>query len=257
MFLAVCTLFVICVLASLEFFMKGLLISFDGIDSSGKATQAKDLSSRLASRGFTVKQLATPDYTTATGKKLKAYFQGTAGAWDDLSWQEQMTLLAANRAEHRQEVVDSLSHGGIVIYDRYVPSSLAHMTVDALSVDETASQREKIMQAVRRHEYDTNRMPKEDASIFLDVPPAVAARLLTSRQATLEEKAEATDSLALQARIYQEYQYLISTDPDHYIKIDCAHKDQLLPIHTISDKVWHEVTSRFPQFNDRKEIHDF
>lgn len=237
--------------------MPGLLISFDGIDSSGKATQAKDLSSRLASRGFTVKQLATPDYTTATGKKLKAYFQGTAGTWDDLSWQEQMTLLAANRAEHRQEVIETLSKGGIIVYDRYVPSSLAHMAVDALSADDIASQREVIMEKVKQHEYKTNRMPKEDASIFLDVPPAVAARLLTSRQSTLEEKAEATDCLDLQQRIYQEYQYLISTDPNHYIKIDCVHKDQLLPIQTISDKVWQEVTSRFPQLNDRKEIHDF
>lgn len=223
----------------------GLLISFDGTDSSGKATQTRLLKERLAAN-HTAEQFETPDYTTETGKKLKALFQESNGSWNDLDWQEQMKLLAANRAEHRQEVAAILEQGGVVIYDRYVPSSQAHMTVSALAKDEIASGREKIIAAVGQHEYEQNRMPHEDLSIFLDVPPPLAAQLLTNRQHKHQDQAEATDEISLQQRIYDEYQWMTQTQPQKYVRIECLDSGKLLPPKVIAERVWQELSKKFP-----------
>lgn len=225
---------------------KGLLISFDGTDSSGKETQAKNIEQKLISLGYKVGRFQTPDYTIPSGKKLKALFQGVDGSWNDLSWQEKMELLAVNRMAHKEEVLDILKQGGIVIYDRYVPSSIAHMTADALKESE-GSNRDQVSKITREHEYITNGMPKENLSIFLDVPPSIAHYLLEDRKAKQEEPDEATDQLELQERIYKEYQKLTSSDAEHFITIDCCDKEQLLPIEEIAQLVWDNVIAKLPQ----------
>jgi len=228
---------------------KGLLISFDGVDSSGKETQAKLLSAKLSQTGRPVLNVATPDYTTDTGQQLKALFTATTGGWNDLTWQQQMKLLAANRAEHKAEVIETLSAGGFVVYDRYVPSSLTHMAVSAAPADQIELHRSAVHLATKRHEYDVNGMPREDASIFLDVPPQVSDKLLEQRQAEQHAAAEQTDDLVLQQRIYQEYQWLLKHYPDHYMSIQCVKDEQLLDRQDIADSVWRALTSKFPQLN--------
>ncbi|HBE90067.1 MAG: hypothetical protein A3E37_00185 [Candidatus Andersenbacteria bacterium RIFCSPHIGHO2_12_FULL_46_9] len=226
--------------------MPGILISFDGIDSSGKETQAKQLLKNVETTGRRVGFFQTPDYTTASGIKLKHLFQDQDGSWDNLTWPEKMQLIAANRAEHRDEVIHLLQQDGIVIYDRYVPSSIAHMMADALDSKATELDRQAIQAQVEDHEYGHHQMPHENLSIFLDLSPAQAASLLQVRKQQLAEGDEATDRLDLQERIYQAYQWLVSNFPDRCIKIDCVEKDHLLAIDVISDKVWQSVTNRFP-----------
>src|SRR3989344_3222656 len=135
----------------------GLLISFDGTDSSGKETQAKRLAARLRAAGYVVHSLTTPDYTTPSGRELKMRLQNMVGNWHQTPWQEKLGYFAANRAEHRQEVIDALAQGEVVIYDRYVPSSLAFITIEARQEDQAVS-RTFIQEAVAAEEYDKNRM---------------------------------------------------------------------------------------------------
>ena len=232
---------------------KGLLISFDGTDSSGKETQAKRITQKLQSLGYNTGRFATPDYTTPSGRKLKALFQGVNGSWDDLIWQEKMKLLASNRMEHKEEVLDILKHGGIVIYDRYVPSSIAHMTADALEENNQSNMRDKVNQITYQHEYQTNGMPKENLSIFLDVPPNIACRLLEDRKAKQDEPDEATDKLELQERIYNEYQTLTASNSKHFIKIDCCVDGKLLPIETIALAVWDSVITKLPKLQQNNK----
>ena len=226
--------------------MPGTLISFDGIDSSGKETQAKLLLNKIKAAGHLVGFFQTPDYQTASGMKLKRLFQGVDGSWDNLAWPKKMRLIAANRAEHKNEVVQLLQQNGVVIYDRYVPSSITHMTADALPNEATHSDRQTIRTLVEEHEYKEQQMPREDLSIFLDLSPAQAAALLHVRKQQLGEPDEATDQIELQSRIYQEYQIFVKENPDRCIKINCVSRGQLLAISTIADRVWQTVSQRFP-----------
>lgn len=224
---------------------RGQLLSFDGIDSSGKATQAGLLAERLRYVGWRVVSFQTPDYATAVGGRLRHALQDPR-AWRRLTWREKMRLFADNRREHRRDVKTALSRGAVVVYDRYVPSSLTFMVVEALAPGEVARGRGRIQRAVARLEYEVNEMPHEDASLFLDVPPAVAASLLEQRKALRQDRDEYTDHLRVQERLYNEYDMLHSQGDDHYLRIPCMSGVELLPPVAISELVWEALGVKFP-----------
>lgn len=225
---------------------RGLLISFDGLDCSGKATQTRILTDRLRHLGWTVHKFQSPDYETESGKELKLRLQNKLGNWEETPWQEKLGYFAKNRAEHREEVMAALDRGEIVIYDRYVPSSLTFMAVEALMPQEADLRREEIYQAVRDEEYMKNGMPSEDVSVFLDVPPAVACNLLVDRKAKRSDEDEYTDKLHVQERLYNEYDVLTTQDPVHYIRTKCVLDGQMVGIEEVAELVWAALISRFP-----------
>lgn len=226
----------------------GLLISFDGIDSSGKATQVKELARRLRFQGHIVQLFQTPDYTTKTGQQLKTLLQ-QPDEWQKVSWLEKMTLFATNRREHRTEVVSALQRQEIVIYDRYIPSSLAFFAVEAMAEKPSEESRTKAHAAVSDLEYKQHEMPAEDVSVFLDIEPQVASRLLEKRKEQLQEKDEYTDHLAVQQHLYNEYDLLIGRNPEQFLRIHCLVGDQLLSIPDVAELVWSGLLKRFPQLH--------
>lgn len=223
-----------------------MLISFDGIDSSGKATQVRRLAERLRHHGKVVRELATPDYTTPSGQELKKWLQGKNGNWQALAWEEKMKLFAENRAEKRDKLVEALSKGEVIVYDRYVPSSLAFITVEATLPQEADLRRNHVHQVIESLEYETNRMPREDVSIFLDVPPRVAEGLLEKRKHVLRAADEYTDHVHVMERLYNEYDVMCQQEPNRYLRVKATSGNELLGVDDVSELVWEALTIRFP-----------
>lgn len=230
---------------------KGLLISIDGIDSSGKATQVNQLVDRLRYQGFKTHTFSTPDYNTKRGQELKKRLQNKIGNWKKTPWQKKLGYFANNRTEHKQEVITALSRGEIVIYDRYIPSSLAFMAIEAKMEDPTIT-RDTVHRIVREQEYKKNQMPQEDASIFLDLDPEIAVALLEKRKEKLEIEDEYTDHIEIQQRLYNEYDLLYSHEPEHYIRIKCTDGEKLLGITDIAELVWTALREKFPHLVKKK-----
>lgn len=229
---------------------KGILISFDGIDSSGKETQAEELARRLRNSGHIVHTFQTPDYTTKSGQELKRLLRNEGSIWEKRSWQDKMKLFAANRVEHRNEVLAALSRGELVVYDRYVPSSLAFITVEALLYD-TSTKREKIQATVTRHEYTENDMPREDISVVLEVPPKIAETMLEQRKHERKESSAYTDHLAVQQKLYNEYKTLCAKNPQHYLRIKCFENGKLLGREETAGLIWRALIAKFPFLEGR------
>lgn len=225
---------------------RGLLIGFDGVDCSGKQTQAKHLAQRLRYMGYVVKEFQTPDYSTPSGQQLKLRLQGKLGDWANTSWTEKMRYFAENRAEHREEVLHALKHGEMVIYDRYVPSSLAFIAIEALGAQADELFRQDVYRAVKREEYEKNNMPEEDVSIFLDVPPRISAALLEKRKQLRQDADEYTDHLGVQERLYNEYDLMMNDAPGRFLRIKCVEGTQLLPIDAVSELIWDGLVEKFP-----------
>lgn len=223
-----------------------MLLSFDGVDSSGKATQTRLLVDRLRLAGHTVSCFQTPDYNTASGRELKLRLQNKLGNWESTPWQDKLGYFAINRTEHRQEVCDALAAGQVVIYDRYVPSSVTFVTVEALAQSELHARRQEIQQEVEQVEYIKNSMPREHLSIFLDVPPRASVILLEQRKEKLQDKDEYTDQISVQERLYAEYDYLCSSDANRFMRVQCVADLQLLDVATVSELIWEGLLSRFP-----------
>jgi len=230
---------------------KGLLIAFDGVDSCGKETQAHHLAERLRYQGRVVYEFTTPDYETKTGKELKLRLQGKLGDWDNTPWEQKMKLFADNRLDHKDEVVAALKNGEVVIYDRYVPSSQTFITVEGAVAGEVEREREKIQRAVAVQEYEVNGMPREDISVFLDVPPEVAGSLLEKRKEKLADDDEYTDHISVQKRLYNEYDLLTKADTKRFLRVQCVTGTSLLGIEATSELVWEGLTARIPSLRSR------
>lgn len=161
--------------------MRGALIAFEGLDQSGKQTQAEWLRDFVVSRGRECRLLSFPDYTTAIGNEIsQALHGGREYAPDTLQ-----LLYIANRYEKREEIERLLAQGTVIVCDRYMASSIAYGEAQGLDAGWLA---------------DTQRfLPKPDLTIVLDIAPDTAV----SRKSTGRDKYER--DLALLSRVRESY----------------------------------------------------
>lgn len=108
-----------------------MLIAFEGIDQSGKKTQARLLLEKLQELGHKVNMISFPDYSTPLGREIKAFLKGEK-VYDPRIRQ---LLYAGNRWERKSRIVGWLKKGRIVIADRYIPSGLAYGMANGLDLD--------------------------------------------------------------------------------------------------------------------------
>jgi dTMP kinase len=108
----------------------GVLIALEGIDGSGKTTQAMSLAATLARIGRRVLCTQEPTFGPG-GRRLRDYL---AGADRHLTPSEELELFQADRREHVANTIrPALARGWIVITDRYYYSSAAYQ--GALGLD--------------------------------------------------------------------------------------------------------------------------
>jgi dTMP kinase len=161
--------------------MAGLLIAFEGLDQSGKQTQAESLRDYLTSRGRGCHLMSFPDYATAIGSELSRALQGQRDYPADVM----QLLYVTNRYEHRGEILRWLSEDGVVVCDRYMASSIAYGEAHGLDPAWLAD--------IQRF------LPAPDLTILLDIAPETAAE----RKALGRDRYER--DLALLARVRESY----------------------------------------------------
>ena len=114
--------------------MKGLLITLEGIDGSGKSTAAKYIASMLAEAMPERRLVLTAEPTTGqVGQILRAELARTSNTLTDTSAAKQMQELFLFMADHAHHltntVLPSLEAGAIVLSDRYADSTAAYQGV--------------------------------------------------------------------------------------------------------------------------------
>src|SRR5437868_3135921 len=101
---------------------EGLLIAFEGLDQSGKETQALQLRERLRGAGRKARFLSFPDYGTSIGEELARALAGEREYGPDVM----QLLFVANRYERRDAIEEWVNGGLILVCDRYRASSIAY-----------------------------------------------------------------------------------------------------------------------------------
>lgn len=138
--------------------MSGALIAFEGLDQSGKQTQAETLRDALAAAGQTCELLSFPDYATPIGAELHRALHGERDYPADVM----QLLYVANRYEVKTKIDRWLAKGRIVLCDRYVASTIAYGEAQGLD---------------RAWLTDVQRfLPAPDLTILLDISPETAVR---------------------------------------------------------------------------------
>ena len=138
--------------------MKGLFITFEGIDGSGKSTQATLLKNRLSQMHYPVVFTKEPGGTALGGKIRKILLN------EDMNPVSEFLLFASDRREHIEKVIrPSLLNGKIVISDRFTDSSLVYQGFG----------RGVSLNFIRQvHQYILKGL-KPDLTFIIDVPPEV------------------------------------------------------------------------------------
>ena len=160
---------------------RGLLIAFEGLDQSGKQTQAGMLRDRLTVKGRTVRLLSFPDYDTVIGAEIGRALRGERHYGADVM----QLLYVANRYEYKQSIVEAIRSGTILVCDRYLASSVAYGEAQGLDR----------VWLVEIQKY----LPQPEVTILLDIPPEASAR----RKSKDRDKYE--QDLALLARVRDSY----------------------------------------------------
>jgi len=148
---------------------RGIFICIEGIDASGKSTQARWLVRNLRRRGFNAIYTTEPSkgevgsfirrYILQRKKRVPAVIEAL--------------LFAVDRIDHVESKIEpALESGKIVVSDRYVYSSLAYQGAAGLDIDWIDQ---------------INRMAlPPDLSIYIDVPPEVVVKRIRRRRSVME-----------------------------------------------------------------------
>ena len=151
-----------------------LRIAIEGTDSSGKATQAALLCSLLNKLGAKSKVVSFPDYQQPSCSLVEHYLSGHFPR--DLNPKTVATFFAVDRSVKLQKEQEELKEFDVVIYDRYTMSNAIHQGLGYEGQDKV-----DFLQWVVKMEYEMLGIPKEDLTIFLDMPLEFSLMLLKDR----------------------------------------------------------------------------
>lgn len=184
---------------------KGMIISFEGTDGSGKTTQIKALSEYLVNKGYKAQMLREPG-GTKIGEEIRHILLNKDNT--EMASLTEMLLYASSRAQMMEEKVQPLlNEGYVVILDRFFDSSLAYQSYGRnLDFDAVLAIN---LAAVK------NIIPK--ITFFIDITPEQS--LKRRKNATETDRLENED-MSFHYKVYEGYKQLLKRFPERIIRID-------------------------------------
>ncbi|MGD9571388.1 MAG: dTMP kinase [Thermoleophilia bacterium] len=183
--------------------MSGRFIALEGVDGSGKTTQARMLADALERRGVPVLRTREPG-GTPVGELIRDVVLAAPSL--SMTLLTEVHLFAASRAEHVRTVIrPALTEGTWVVSDRFVDSSLAFQ----------GAGRGIGVEAV----WEANRAAVDgclpDLAVVIDVPLEIAG----SRRAAAPDRIEA-EGPGFHARVAEGYRDLVADNPGRMRLVD-------------------------------------
>lgn len=161
--------------------MKGTLIVLEGIDGSGKATQAALLEQALREEGREVRHISFPDYDSDSSVFVRMYLSGEFGpSPDDVNPYAASLFFSLDRfASFRRDWKPFYEAGGVVVADRYTTSNMVHQ----MTKYDREEERLAFLTWLEDMEYGKLGLPRPDGVVLLDMPLEVSDELVRQRAA--------------------------------------------------------------------------
>ena len=203
--------------------MKGLFISFEGIDGAGKSTHISGLADAFKAAGRAVTLTREPG-GTPLAEKLRALVLNDA--MDSLT--ESLLIFAARRDHLACVILPALARGDVVLCDRFTDATFAYQGGGRGFDLATLRTLEQWVQAS-----DTHKLAQPDLTVWFDLNPLEAAKRLAG--ARVPDKFEA-QPVEFFSRVAQGYADRLLAEPQRFARIDAAQS---------RDAVWQDVLSVF------------
>ena len=156
---------------------KGSFITFEGIDGSGKSTQARKLAEHLQAQGRDVILTREPGGSEGAEEIRTLVLQGEPDRW---SAETEILLFTAARRDHLERtILPAIDAGKVVICDRFADSTRMYQGLSRGDLRGTVDQLHKLM--IRR---------EPDMTILIDMDSDAGLSRALSRQG-VEERFEA------------------------------------------------------------------
>lgn len=213
---------------------RGILIAIEGGDGSGKATQAEMLKKHYSEvLGKHVMKISFPRYGQPSAYFVEQYLSGKYGDSDNAPTELASLAFALDRFAAKNEITEALKGpDDIVISDRYVASSLAHMGAKFTDTKERREFYDRLMSV----EYGILGAPRPNKNIVLLVPTKTAQtninhRDIITNNSNKQDIHEASKSHLDRAQA--NYKELCELYPDDFTSVQCT--DESGKMRTIDD----------------------
>ncbi len=184
--------------------MKGLFITFEGGECSGKTTIIQELCKTLEEKKIPYISTREPGGIDIA-EQIRSIILDVKNK--NMTEETEALLYAASRMQHlKEKVIPALEKGYIVICDRFLDSSLAyqgyarHLGMDSI---------------LRINHFALNHLP--DLTLFIDVEPDIALKRLENRKKTDRLDLE---NIQFHKDVYQGYLEVCQMYKDRIVKID-------------------------------------
>jgi dTMP kinase len=202
---------------------RGLFITFEGPDGSGKSTQARLFAERLRSNGYSVLETVEPG-GTEIGQQIRRILLDPAN--QELTPTAELLLMFAARAQNvEQAIVPALQHGRIVVCDRFTDSSIAYQGAGRGLGAETVLQIDRIA--------CQGLVPDLTLCIDVDIETGLARAQARNRERANQESRLDEQAIDFHHKARQAYHELALREPKRFRLIDgCGSPDQ------VAERVW-------------------
>jgi len=221
---------------------QGKLIVIEGGDGSGKTTQANLLLNYLEQQNIPHSSLDFPQYDSFYGEIVAKFLRGEFGELDSVSPYLAALTFALDRYSVKDEIIERLHRGEIIIANRYVTSNIAHQG----SKFEDKSKRDAFISWLEELEYEVHGLPREDIVLLLQVPSEMTVKLtqMKDERIYLQGKSDIQE----QDRNYQnatEMMYnILSQQYKHWISILCFKNGTMKSKEDIHQSIVHALIKK-------------
>lgn len=211
----------------LQHLEKGLLITFEGSEGSGKTSQISRLSKRFVSKGLDVLVTREPG-GTEIGEEIRHLIMHNA-AGEQMTPEAELLLFAASRAQLvREKIIPAIDAGKIVLCDRFLDSTTVYQGVGR----QIAAEPVHIINQFAVGDV----MP--DLTIVLDIPAEVGMERIRHRTSDTPDRME-SESIDFYRKVREGYLILANAMPERFLVIDGT-KDE----DDIEEEIWREIGIR-------------
>lgn len=190
----------------------GKLIALEGIDGSGKTTQAQKVVEEL--RAGDVDAVYTKEPTDGEiGRFIREILIGKK-KFESFAFQY---LFAADRVEHQTEVMDLLSEGKIVVSDRWFWSSVAYGLLDR-GIDIQKNNEQEVLLVALSILSMYHRFIAPDITFYLDIP----VKLVLERLSASRHIGDIYDKYEKLEKVKQGYEWLSEKFAGEFVIIDAT-----------------------------------
>lgn len=149
--------------------MTGLFLSFEGIDGSGKSTQARRLADALRAAGREVVLTREPGGSPGAEEIRRLVLEGATDRW---SAETEILLFTAARRDHLERTIrPGLARGAVVICDRFADSTRVFQGLTRGDLAETVDRLHDLMIGI-----------EPDLTLLFDLDPAAGLARATARK---------------------------------------------------------------------------